>query len=171
KERPVAFVGKGVVFDSGGISIKPGAGMEDMKGDMGGAAAVIGLMHVLAARKAKANAVGVVAIVENMPDGSAPRPRDIVTAMSGRTIEIINTDAEGRLILADALHYAETRLKPKFMIDLATLTGAVVVALGHYHAGLFSNDDTLAEQLRDAGETTAERVWRMPLGPDYDKMI
>jgi len=171
KERPVAFVGKGVVFDSGGISIKPGAGMEDMKGDMGGAAAVIGLMHVLAARKAKANAVGVVAIVENMPDGGAQRPGDIVTAMSGRTIEVINTDAEGRLILADALHYTETRLKPKFIIDLATLTGAIMVALGHHHAGLFSTDDKLADQLRAAGEATAERVWRMPLGADYDKMI
>ncbi len=171
KQQPAAFVGKGVVFDSGGISIKPAAGMEDMKGDMGGAAAVIGLMHALAARKARVNAVGVVAIVENMPDGASQRPGDIVTAMSGRTIEVINTDAEGRLILADALHYTETRFKPKFIIDLATLTGAIMVALGHHHAGLFANDDTLAERLRAAGESTMERVWRMPLGPEYDKMI
>jgi leucyl aminopeptidase len=128
-------------------------------------------MRALAERKAKVNAIGVIAVVENMPDGAAQRPGDIVTAMSGRTIEIINTDAEGRLILADAIHYTETRLKPKFMIDLATLTGAIVVALGHHHAGLFSNDDTLAERLRAAGEATAERVWRMPLAADYDKMI
>jgi leucyl aminopeptidase len=171
KQQPVAFVGKGVVFDSGGISIKPAAGMEDMKGDMAGAAAVIGLMRALAGRKAKVNAVGVVVAVENMPDGGAQRPGDIVTAMSGRTIEVINTDAEGRLILADALHYTETRFKPKFIIDLATLTGAITVALGHHHAGLFSNDDKLAEQLRTAGESTLERVWRMPLGPEYDRMI
>jgi leucyl aminopeptidase len=171
KDQPIAFIGKGVVFDSGGISIKPGAGMEDMKGDMGGAAAVVGLMRALAGRKAKVNAIGVIAIVENMPDGVAQRPGDIVAAMSGRTIEIINTDAEGRLILADAIHYTETRLKPKFMIDLATLTGAIVVALGHHHAGLFSNDDALADRLRAAGEATAEKVWRMPLGPEYDKMI
>jgi len=171
KEKPVAFIGKGVVFDSGGISIKPGAGMEDMKGDMGGAAAVTGLMQVLAARKAKVNAVGIVGLVENMPDGGAQRPGDIVTAMSGRTIEIVNTDAEGRLVLADLLHYAETKLKPRFMIDLATLTGAVMVALGHHHAGLFSNDDSLADQLVAAGVATGEKLWRLPLGPEYDKMI
>ena len=148
RRQPVAFVGKGVVFDTGGISIKPAGGMEDMKGDMGGAAAVTGLMHALAARKAKVNAVGVIGLVENMPDGNAQRPGDIVTAMSGQTIEIINTDAEGRLVLADALAYTEERFKPKFMIDLATLTGAIIVALGHHHAGLFSNDDTLAARAR-----------------------
>jgi leucyl aminopeptidase len=171
KESPLAFVGKGVVFDTGGISIKPAAGMEDMKGDMAGAAAVTGLIRVLAARKAKVNAVGVIGLVENAVDGAAQRPGDIVTAMSGRTIEIINTDAEGRLVLADALHYTETRFKPKFMINLATLTGAIIVALGHHHAGLFATDDGLAEKLRVAGETTGERVWRMPLAPDYDRII
>ncbi|OLP58534.1 leucyl aminopeptidase [Xaviernesmea oryzae] len=170
-EAPVAFIGKGVVFDSGGISIKPGAGMEDMKGDMGGAAAVTGLMHVLAARKAKVNAIGILGLVENMPDGNAQRPGDIVTSMSGQTIEIINTDAEGRLVLCDALWYCNDRFKPKLMINLATLTGAVMVALGHHHAGLFSNDDTLADQLLAAGRLTQERLWRLPLGPDYDKMI
>ncbi len=171
KEQPVAFVGKGVVFDTGGISIKPAGGMEDMKGDMGGAAAVTGLMHALAGRKAKVNAVGIIGLVENMPDGNAQRPGDIVTSMSGQTIEIINTDAEGRLVLADALAYAEERFKPKFMIDLATLTGAIIVALGHHHAGLFSNDDALAAALSAAGEATGERVWRMPLGTEYDKLI
>src|SRR5690606_26700213 len=137
-DKPVAFVGKGVCFDTGGISLKPPAGMEDMKGDMGGAACVTGLMHALAARKAKVNAVGVIGVVENMPDGNAQRPGDIVTSMSGQTIEIINTDAEGRLVLADALHYTEKRFQPKFMIDLATLTGAIMVALGKEYAGLFS---------------------------------
>ena len=171
KDRPVAFVGKGVVFDSGGISIKPAAGMEDMKGDMGGAAAVIGLMHALAARKAKANVVGILGLVENMPDGKAQRPGDIVTSMSGQTIEIINTDAEGRLVLCDALWYCNDRFKPQFMINLATLTGAIIVALGNHHAGLFSNDDTLATRLTAAGLATNERVWRMPLGKEYDKMI
>ncbi len=171
KESPVAFVGKGVVFDTGGISIKPASGMEDMKGDMAGAAAVTGLMRVLAGRKAKVNAIGVIGLVENAVDGNAQRPGDIVAAMSGRTIEIINTDAEGRLVLADALHYTETRFKPKFIIDLATLTGAIVVALGHHHAGLFATDDSLAEKLRVAGEATGERVWRMPLSPDYDRII
>ena len=170
-EAPVAFIGKGVVFDSGGISIKPGAGMEDMKGDMGGAAAVIGLMHTLAARGAKVNAVGILGLVENMPDGNAQRPGDIVTSMSGQTIEIINTDAEGRLVLADALWYTNDRFKPRFMVNLATLTGAIVVALGNQHAGLFSNDDTLSEQLTAAGLVTNERLWRMPLGKDYDKLI
>ena len=170
-EKPIAFVGKGVVFDTGGISIKPAGGMEDMKGDMAGAATVTGLMHVLAARKAKVNAVGVIGVVENMLDGDAQRPGDIVEAMSGRTIEIINTDAEGRLVLADALHYTETRFKPKFMIDLATLTGAVIVALGHEYAGLYATDDKLAENLFVAGDATGERVWRMPLLPEYDKLI
>jgi leucyl aminopeptidase len=171
KDQPIAFIGKGVVFDSGGISIKPGAGMEDMKGDMGGAAAVTGLMHVLAARKAKVNAIGVIGLVENMPDGNAQRPGDIVISMSGQTIEIINTDAEGRLVLADALWYCNDRFKPKFMINLATLTGAVMVALGSHHAGLFSNDDDLSEKLLAAGLSTQERLWRLPLGKDYDKMI
>jgi leucyl aminopeptidase len=171
KEAPIAFVGKGVVFDSGGISIKPGAGMEDMKGDMGGAAAVAGLMHVLAARKAKVNVVGILGLVENMPDGNAQRPGDIVTSMSGQTIEIINTDAEGRLVLADALWYCNDRFKPRFMINLATLTGAITVALGNAHAGLFCNDDALASHLAAAGEATGEKLWRMPLGKEYDKLI
>ena len=171
KDRPLAFVGKGVVFDTGGISIKPAGGMEDMKGDMAGAAAVTGLMHALAKRKAKVNIIGVIGLVENMPDGNAQRPGDIVTAMTGKTIEIINTDAEGRLVLADAIAYTEDRFKPRFIIDLATLTGAIVVALGHHHAGLFSPDDELARALTAAGEATGERVWRMPLGADYDKMI
>ncbi len=171
KDKPIAFVGKGVVFDTGGISIKPAAGMEEMKGDMGGAAAVTGLMHTLAARKAKVNAVGVIGLVENMPDGNAQRPGDIVTSMSGQTIEVINTDAEGRLVLADALWYCNDRFKPAFMINLATLTGAITVALGNLHAGLFSNDDTLSEQLLAAGLATNERLWRMPLGKDYDKLI
>jgi leucyl aminopeptidase len=168
---PVAFIGKGVCFDTGGISIKPAAGMEDMKGDMGGAACVVGLMHALAARKAKVNAVGAIGIVENMPDGRAQRPGDIVTTMSGQTIEIINTDAEGRLVLSDVLYYVNKRFKPKFMIDLATLTGAIIVALGQEFAGLFANDDKLAERLIKAGNETGERVWRMPLGPEFDKMI
>jgi len=168
---PVAFVGKGVCFDTGGISIKPAASMEDMKGDMAGAACVVGLMRALAARKAAVNAVGVIGLVENMPDGKAQRPGDIVTSMSGQTIEIINTDAEGRLVLADLLWYVKNRFKPKFIIDLATLTGAILVALGHEHAGLFANDERLAERLLQAGTATGERVWRMPLGPDYDKLI
>src|SRR5665213_2651411 len=171
KEAPLAFVGKGVVFDTGGISIKPAGGMEDMKGDMGGAAAVTGLMHTLAARKAKVNVVGVIGIVENMPDGAAQRPGDIVTAMTGRTIEIINTDAEGRLVLADAIAYTEERFKPKFIIDLATLTGAIIVALGHLQAGMFASDDALANALSAAGTATGELVWRMPLSKDYDKLI
>jgi Leucyl aminopeptidase len=171
KDKPVAFVGKGVVFDTGGISIKPAANMEDMKGDMGGAAAVTGLMRVLAGRKAKVNAVGVIGLVENMPDGAAQRPGDIVRSMSGQTIEIINTDAEGRLVLADALWYTRERFAPVAMVNLATLTGAIMVALGHHHAGLFSNDDALADALLSAGVATEERLWRMPLGPDYDKII
>lgn len=169
--QPIAFIGKGVVFDTGGISIKPAGGMEDMKGDMGGAAAVIGLMHTLAARKAKVNVVGILGLVENMPDGNAQRPGDIVTSMSGQTIEVINTDAEGRLVLCDALWYCNDRFKPAFMINLATLTGAILVALANLHAGLFSNDDTLAENLLKAGLSTNERLWRMPLGKDYDKLI
>ncbi|MBZ0161884.1 MAG: leucyl aminopeptidase [Notoacmeibacter sp.] len=171
KTKPVAFVGKGVVFDTGGISIKPAGGMEDMKGDMGGAAAVTGLMHALAARKAKANVIGVIGLVENMPDGNAQRPGDIVTSMNGQTIEVINTDAEGRLVLCDALHYTNERFKPQFMINLATLTGAIIIALGHHHAGLFSNDDELATRLASSGDVTGEKVWRMPLGDVYDKLI
>ena len=168
---PIAFVGKGVVFDTGGISIKPAAGMEDMKGDMGGAGAVTGLMCALAGRKAKANVVGIIGLVENMPDGNAQRPGDIVTSMSGQTIEVLNTDAEGRLVLCDALHYCRERFKPQAMINLATLTGAIMVALGHHRAGMFSNNDELAANLFAAGEATTEKVWRMPLGPEYDKMI
>jgi leucyl aminopeptidase len=145
--------------------------MEDMKGDMAGAACVVGLMHALATRDAKVNAVGVIGLVENMPDGKAQRPGDIVTTMSGQTIEVINTDAEGRLVLADVLHYTANRFKPRLMIDLATLTGAIMVALGQEIAGLFTNDDKLAEHLAKAGEATGERVWRMPLGPEYDKLI
>lgn len=171
KDKPIAFVGKGVVFDTGGVSIKPAAGMEDMKGDMGGAAAVIGLMHVLAARKAKVNAVGIIGLVENAVDGAAQRPGDIVRSMSGQTIEVINTDAEGRLVLCDALTYCQERFKPAIMINLATLTGAVIVALGQHHAGLFSNDDELSQALTKAGEVTEERVWRLPLSADYDKLI
>jgi leucyl aminopeptidase len=170
-DQPVAFIGKGVCFDTGGISIKPAGSMEDMKGDMGGAACVVGLMHALAARKAKANVVGAIGLVENMPDGNAQRPGDIVTSMSGQTIEIINTDAEGRLVLADVLWYVAKKFKPKFMVDLATLTGAIMVALGTDHAGLFSNNDELAERLTKVGIETGEKVWRMPLGPEYDKQI
>jgi leucyl aminopeptidase len=170
-EAPVAFVGKGVCFDTGGISIKGAANMEEMKGDMGGAACVVGLMHALAARKAKVNVVGAIGLVENMPDGNAQRPGDIVTSMSGQTIEIINTDAEGRLVLADVLWHVAKKFKPKFMVDLATLTGAIVVALGTEHAGLFSNDDELSERLIKAGLDTGERVWRMPLAQEYDKLI
>ena len=170
KDQAGRVVGKGVVFDTGGISIKPAAGMEDMKGDMGGAAAVSGLMRTLALRKAKANAVGIVGLVENMPDGKAQRPGDIVTSMSGQTIEVINTDAEGRLVLADLLTYVQRNEQPAAMIDLATLTGAIIVALGNQHAGLFSNNDALADELLRAGTETGEMVWRMPLGPEYDKL-
>jgi leucyl aminopeptidase len=170
-DAPVAFIGKGVCFDTGGISIKPASGMEDMKGDMAGAACVVGLMHTLAARKAKVNAIGAIGLVENMPDGNAQRPGDIVKTMNGQTIEIINTDAEGRLVLADVLHYVNTKHKPKCMIDLATLTGAIIVALGQEYAGMFSNDDQLCDRLTKAGTATMERVWRMPLGPEYDKQI
>ncbi len=171
RTKPIAIVGKGVCFDSGGISIKPSGGMEDMKGDMGGAACVAELLHALAARKAKVNVVGVVGLVENMPDGDAMRPGDIVTSMSGQTIEIVNTDAEGRLVLADALWYTQETFSPRAIIDLATLTGAILVALGHEAAGLFANNDELAQRLAAAGEASGERVWRMPLGPAYDKLI
>ncbi|MBV6489448.1 MAG: leucyl aminopeptidase [Pseudorhodoplanes sp.] len=170
-QPPIAFIGKGVCFDAGGISIKPAAGMEDMKGDMAGAACVVGLMHALAGRKAKVNAVGAIGLVENMPDGNAQRPGDIVTSMSGQTVEIINTDAEGRLVLADVLWHVAKKFKPRAMIDLATLTGAIIVALGQEYAGLFANDDELAARLSAAGETTGEKVWRMPLAPEYDKLI
>ncbi|HML09313.1 MAG TPA: leucyl aminopeptidase [Stellaceae bacterium] len=168
---PLAFIGKGVTFDTGGISIKPAAGMGEMKWDMAGAGVVIGLMRLLAARSAKVNAVGVVGLVENMPSGSAQRPGDIVTSMSGQTIEVLNTDAEGRLVLADALWYCQDRFKPALMIDLATLTGAVVVALGHDHAGLFANDDALADRLIAAGKAVGEKLWRLPLDTAYDKQI
>jgi leucyl aminopeptidase len=171
KDKPVAFVGKGVTFDTGGNSMKTASGMEDMKGDMGGAAAVTGLMRALAARGAKANVVGVVGLVENAVDGYAQRPGDIVTSMSGQTIEVLNTDAEGRLVLADALWYCNDRFKPQFMIDLATLTGAIMVALGQTHAGLFSNDDELATRLAGVGLATQERLWRLPLGKEYDKLL
>ena len=170
-EAPVAFIGKGVCFDTGGISIKPAASMEDMKGDMAGAACVVGLMHALATRKARVNAVGLIGLVENMPDGNAQRPGDIVKSMSGQTVEIINTDAEGRLVLADVIWYTAQRFKPKFMVDLATLTGAIIVALGQEYAGMFSNNDQLAERLTKAGNETGELVWRMPLAAEYDKMI
>ncbi|MDX2309397.1 MAG: leucyl aminopeptidase [Hyphomicrobium sp.] len=171
RSKPLAFVGKGVVFDTGGISIKPAAGMEDMKGDMGGAAAVTGLMLALAERKANVNAVGLIGIVENMPSGNAMRPGDIVTSMSGQTVEILNTDAEGRLVLADVLWYAQTRFKPKLVIDLATLTGAIMVALGKDYAGLFCNDDKLAGDLESASKATGEKLWRMPLDKSYHKLI
>ena len=170
-EAPLAFVGKGVTFDTGGISIKPSAKMDEMKMDMGGSAAVCGLMYALAARKAKVNAVGVVGLVENMPDGDAIRPGDILTSMSGQTIEVLNTDAEGRLVLADALWYTQETFNPKLMIDLATLTGAICVALGSKFAGLFSNDEGLVHKLRQAGEETKEQVWQLPLDPRYDKDI
>src|SRR6202022_1158409 len=166
-DQPVAFIGKGVCFDTGGISIKGAANMEDMKGDMGGAACVVGLMHAPATRKAKVNAVGAIGLVENMPDGNAYRPGDILKTMSGQTIEIINTDAEGRLVLPDVPHHVHSKYKPKLMIDLATLTGAIMVALGQEYAGLFANNDELADRLLAAGEATGERVWRMPLGPEY----
>jgi leucyl aminopeptidase len=171
QSKPVAFVGKGVCFDTGGISLKPPAGMGDMKGDMAGAACVAGLMTALAERKAKVNAVGVVGLVENMPGGSATRPGDVVTAMSGKTIEVLNTDAEGRMVLADTLWYTQERFKPVAIVNLATLTGAIMVALGKEYAGLFSNNDALSQKLTKAGEETGEKVWRLPLGPKYDKLI
>ena len=169
--KPLAFVGKGVCFDTGGISIKPAGGMEDMKGDMAGAACVVGLMHALAGRKAKVDVIGAIGIVENMPGSNAQRPGDIVRSMSGQTIEIINTDAEGRLVLADVLWYVQETHKPRFMIDLATLTGAIMVALGQEYAGMFCNNNELAAQIESAGKATGEEVWRLPLGPKYDKMI
>ncbi|MGN6516171.1 MAG: leucyl aminopeptidase [Rhizomicrobium sp.] len=170
-EAPVAFVGKGVCFDSGGLSLKPGASMMGMKGDMGGAAAVTGTMRALAARKARVNAVGVIGLVENMPDGKAQRPDDVVKSMSGQTIEVLNTDAEGRLVLADALTYTQQKFKPKFVIDLATLTGAIMIALGADHAGLFSNNDQLSARIAEAGAEVGEKVWRLPLSEAYDKLL
>ena len=169
--RPLALVGKGVTFDTGGISIKPAAAMDEMKGDMGGAAAVAGTIRALALRKAKANVVGIVALVENMPGANAQRPGDIVTTMSGQTIEVLNTDAEGRLILADAVWYAQDKFNPTAVIDLATLTGAMIVALGHEYAGVFSNDEDLVQGLINAGQSEGEPVWRMPLSAAYDKMM
>ena len=169
--KPVAFIGKGVTFDTGGISIKPAGGMEDMKWDMAGAGTVIGLMAALAGRNAKVNAVGLVGLVENMPSGTAQRPGDVVTSHSGQTIEVINTDAEGRLVLADVIWYCQKRFDPRFMIDLATLTGAIIISLGHEHAGLFSNNDELANRLEAAGRAVGEKVWRMPLGEEYDRQI
>jgi leucyl aminopeptidase len=168
---PLGFIGKGVTFDTGGISIKPAAGMGEMKWDMAGAGVVIGLMRLLAARRAKVNAVGIVGLVENMPGGNAQRPGDIVRSMSGQTIEVLNTDAEGRLVLADVLWYCQDRFKPKLMIDLATLTGAVIVALGHEHAAVFANNDQLAERLIAAGNAVGEKLWRLPLDDSYDKAI
>jgi len=169
--QPIAFIGKGVCFDTGGISIKPAENMEDMKWDMGGSAAVAGLMHVLAGRKAKVNAVGILGLVENMPDGNAYRPGDVLTSMSGQTIEVINTDAEGRLVLADAVWYCQDRFKPKFMVDLATLTGAIIIALGNDYAGCYANNDELGANLMDASAKTGEPMWRMPLPPQYDKNL
>ncbi len=170
-DAPLAFVGKGVCFDTGGISIKPADGMEEMKWDMGGAAAVTGLMHALAGRKAKVNAVGVLGLVENMPDGNAQRPGDVVVSMSGQTVEVLNTDAEGRLVLADCLWYTQERFKPKFMIDLATLTGAMIISLGMEYAGVFSNDDGVANGILEAGPKVGEKVWRMPLPVEYERHI
>jgi leucyl aminopeptidase len=170
-QPPVALVGKGVCFDTGGISIKPAGGMEDMKWDMAGAGAVTGAMRLLAARKAKANVIGICALVENMPDGNAQRPGDVVKSMSGQTVEVINTDAEGRLILCDAMWYVQDKYKPQAMVELSTLTGAIIVALGHERAGLFSNNTPLSNRLRAAGSEVGEKLWRMPLGPKYDKLI
>lgn len=170
-EAPLAFVGKGVTFDTGGISIKPATNMEDMKTDMAGSAVVVGLLRNLAQRKAKVNVVGVIGLVENMPSGNAQRPGDVVKSMSGQTIEVINTDAEGRLVLADALHYTNTKFKPKFMVDLATLTGAIIVALADVYSGLFSNDDELSEKITACGKATGEMAWRLPMGEEYDNMI
>ncbi len=169
--KPLAFVGKGVCFDTGGISLKPAKFMEDMTYDMAGSAVVVGLMKSLALRKAKVNAVGVVGLVENMPGGNAQRPGDIVKSYSGKTVEILNTDAEGRLVLADAITYTEEKFKPKFIVDLATLTGAIIVSLGSEYAGLFSNDDKLSNQLISAGQDVEEKVWRMPLNKNFDKLI
>jgi len=170
-QEPLLLVGKGVCFDTGGISIKPAAGMEEMKGDMGGAAAVTGAMRALAGRKAKLNAIGIVGLTENMPSGTAQRPGDIVTTLSGQTVEVINTDAEGRMVLADVMWYAQDRFKPSAMITLATLTGAIIVALGKEHAGMFSNDDALADQLASAGRLSGDKVWRLPLHEKYNKLV
>ena len=169
--KPVAFVGKGVTFDTGGISIKPAAGMESMKWDMGGAGAVVGAMKALAGRKAKANVIGICGLVENMPGGNAQRPGDVVTTMSGQTVEVINTDAEGRLVLADAMTYVQRNYQPTAIIDLATLTGAILISLGKEYAGLFSNNDDLANRLVGAGNESGDRLWRMPMGETYDRMI
>jgi leucyl aminopeptidase len=169
--QPTAFVGKGVTFDTGGISIKPAAGMEAMKWDMGGAGAVVGAMKALALRKAKANVVGICGLVENMPGGNAQRPGDVVTTMSGQTVEVINTDAEGRLVLADAITYVQRNYKPSTIIDLATLTGAILISLGHEWAGLFANDEDLAATLQKAGEETSDKLWRMPLAEPFDRLI
>ncbi len=169
--NPLAFVGKGVTFDTGGISIKPSGGMEDMKWDMGGAAVVAGLLYTLALRKSKTNVVGIVGLVENMPDGNAQRPGDVVKSLSGQTIEVLNTDAEGRLVLADILWYINERFKPKFMVDLATLTGAIIVALGERYAGLFSNDDNLAKKILEASSETGELSWRLPMDEEFDKLL
>ncbi|MFC4292540.1 leucyl aminopeptidase [Sphingorhabdus arenilitoris] len=171
QERPVCLVGKGVTFDTGGISIKPAAGMEDMKWDMGGAGAVAGTMKALAGRKAKAHVIGICGLVENMPDGNAQRPGDVVTSMSGQTIEVINTDAEGRLVLCDALHWAQETYNPEYVIDLATLTGAIIISLAHEYAGMFTNSDELAGKLNAAADKSGDPLWRMPIGPAYDKMI
>jgi leucyl aminopeptidase len=171
RAKTLCFVGKGVCFDTGGISMKPAGGMEDMKGDMAGAACVAGLMLALAKRNAAVNAVGLVGLTENMPSGTAQRPGDIITSMSGKTIEVLNTDAEGRLVLADVIWYAQERFKPRFLIDVATLTGAIMVALGKEYAGMFANDDRLASELAAAGELSGEKVWRMPLAKAYDKLI
>ncbi len=168
---PLVLVGKGVTFDTGGISLKPPAGMEDMKWDMGGAGAVTGAMHALAARNAKAHVIGVCGLVENMPDGKAQRPGDVVASMSGQTIEVINTDAEGRLVLCDAITWAQETLKPEVIVDLATLTGAMIISLGHEYGGVFANDDALAAQLMAAGEATGDKLWRMPLDEAYDSLI
>jgi len=170
-EKPTVFVGKGVTFDTGGISLKPGPGMEDMKWDMGGAGAVAGAMLAIVTRKAKANVIGVMGLVENMPDGKAQRPGDIVTTMSGQTVEVLNTDAEGRLVLCDALHWTQEQYDAARIVDLATLTGAMIIALGNEHGGMFANDDRLAEQLAAAGKASGDKLWRMPLGTNYDKLI
>src|SRR5205085_8839259 len=169
--KPVALVGKGITFDTGGISIKPAAGMESMKWDMGGAGAVAGAMVAIAGRKASANVVGICALAENMPDGNAQRPGDVVTSMSGQTIEVINTDAEGRLVLCDAITWAQRQFRPEVLVDLATLTGAMIISLGHEYGGLFSNDDGLAGKLDAAGKASGDRLWRMPMGDEYNKIM
>ncbi|HEU0135426.1 MAG TPA: leucyl aminopeptidase [Allosphingosinicella sp.] len=171
RSKPLVLIGKGITFDTGGISIKPAAGMEAMKWDMGGAGAVAGAMVAIAGRKARANVIGICALAENMPDGNAQRPGDVVTSMSGQTVEVINTDAEGRLVLCDAITWAQRQYKPEVIVDLATLTGAMIISLGHEYAGLFSNDDGLAGQLSAAGAASGDKLWRMPLGDPYDKLI